>query len=364
MAGLAVILISILSAVFAYLIIPDKSSNANTMLLPTAIKKPGSSYTILLLKKNRSADDHSILHRMLFGDVNAYEELPVTAIRFSKDSVYAKPYIGDEETSAEEVFSDKLVITGNEDVPISSSVTHAINFIRQNQLIKKTYWLGSDIYGRDLLSRLILGGRISMAVGLVSVIISLVVGIFIGSVSGYFGGWIDVFLSWLMNVLWSLPALLLVIALSFALGKGFWQVFLAIGLSMWVDVARLVRGQIIALKQVEYIEAGRALGFTHTRIIARHMLLNLIGPILVLASGNFASAILLEAGLSFLGFGAQPPTPTWGNMIKEHYGYIVINGAYLAIFPGLAIMLLVYAFNLVTIGLRDAFDVRSQQIRE
>lgn len=364
MAGLVVIIISILSAVFAYLIIPDKSTNANTMLLPAAIKKPGASYTILLLKKNRTTVEHSLFYRLLFGDTNAFEELPVTSVRFSKDSVYVKPYIGDEEAGSEEALSNKMVITGTEDGKIDPAINNAEDFIRQNQLVKKIYWLGSDMYGRDLLSRLILGGRISMAVGLVSVIISLLLGVFIGAVAGYFGGWADGVLSWLMNVLWSLPALLLVIALSFALGKGFWQVFLAIGLSMWVDVARLVRGQIIALKQVEFIEAGRALGFTHSRIIARHMLPNLIGPILVLASGNFASAILLEAGLSFLGFGAQPPTPTWGNMIKEHYGYIVIDGAYLAIFPGLAIMILVYAFNQVTIGLRDAFDVRSQQIRE
>jgi peptide/nickel transport system permease protein len=156
---------------------------------------------------------------------------------------------------------------------------------------------------------------------------------------------------------------LLVIAISFALGKGLWEVFIAVGLSMWVEVGRLVRGQVLSLKQVEFIEAARSMGFNNVRIIRRHILPNIIGPILVLASSNFASAILLEAGLSFLGFGAQPPMPTWGSMIKEHYGYIIMNSAYLAILPGLAIMLMVYAFNLVTVGLRDAFDIKSQSTR-
>ena len=160
-------------------------------------------------------------------------------------------------------------------------------------------------------------------------------------------------------MIWSLPSLLLVIAISFALGKGFWQVFIAIGLSMWVEVARLVRGQILSIKEVEYVEAAKALGYHEFRIIFRHILPNILGPLLVMASANFASAILLEAGLSFLGFGAQPPIPTWGGMVKEHYGYIIMDAAYLAMIPGLAIMMLVYAFNIFSSGIRDAFDQKN-----
>ena len=226
----------------------------------------------------------------------------------------------------------------------------------------QTFWLGTDIQGRDLLSRLVLGIRVSLSVGLIAVLISLFLGLSLGAMAGYYGGKIDAMISWFMNVVWSLPSLLLVIAISFALGKGFWQIFIAVGLSTWVDVARLVRGQVMALKEVEFVEASRALGFSSFRTITRHIFPNIAGPILVVASSNFAAAILLETGLSFLGFGAQPPMPSWGGMIREHYGYIIMDAAYLALLPGLAIMVTVYAFNLLAIGLRDAFDVRSQNI--
>ena len=144
-----------------------------------------------------------------------------------------------------------------------------------------------------------------------------------------------------------------------ALGKGFTQVFIAVGLTMWVEVARLVRGQFFSLREQQFVEAGRALGYEHGRIIVKHILPNIIGPVIVIAASNFASAILLEAGLSFLGMGAQPPMPSWGMMIKENYGYIVVDSAYLAIWPGVAIALMVLAFTLLGNGLRDAFDIKN-----
>jgi peptide/nickel transport system permease protein len=359
-AALIFIIITILIAILGYLIMPDSTPLANNMTIQLSIKKPGSEFMMLRLRKTEPVDTVNIFSKMLFGQPSFYRDIPITGYHFTKNYVYVNEYIGAEDKPEKKAYR----IPGPPS-PLKGEQLYSKNPASGSQafIIHKTFWLGTDIYGRDMLSRLILGSRISLAVGLMSVIISMFLGVSIGAVAGYFGGWIDAALSWLMNILWSLPALLLVIAISFALGKGLWQIFIAVGLSMWVEVARLVRGQVLSLKQVEYVEAARSLGFNNTRIITRHILPNIIGPILVLASSNFASAILLEAGLSFLGFGAQPPMPTWGSMIKEHYGYIVMDSPYLAILPGLAIMLLVYAFNLVTVGLRDAFDIKSQSTR-
>ena len=355
LAGVIIILLMVLTGVLGYLIMPDQSPMANKMLLQLSIKKPGSTFTILKITQRRT-EKKNFFEKMLYGQPLAYREVPVTSYRYTADSVVVREYIGDEESSEEKAFSFTEIL-GN-DQPASGMSNR--DLVEAEYIDQKTFWLGTDIYGRDLLSRLILGIRISLSVGVMAVFISLFIGVTLGAWAGYYGGRIDAAISWLMNVVWSLPALLLVIAISFALGKGFWQIFIAVGLSMWVEVARLVRGQMIALKQVEYVEAAKALGFTDARIILKHILPNMAGPILVVASSNFASAILLEAGLSFLGFGAQPPMPTWGGMIKEHYGYIIIDAAYLAILPGLAIMLMVYSFNLVAMGLQDAFDVKSQ----
>lgn len=377
-AGLVFIVLTLLVAVLGYSIMPDQSPHANNMTIQLSIKKPGSSFMMLRIRKSEPVDTVGFFIRMLFGQPTFYRDVPITGYHFAQDSVYVNEYIGDEDKPEIKAYNIFEVVNGvkpryhygtvllNPGISVHKGQEIYKRFYHKivaEQIINKTFWLGTDIYGRDMLSRLLLGTRISLAVGLMSVIISMLLGVTIGAIAGYFGGWIDNCLSWLMNILWSLPALLLVIAISFALGKGLWQIFIAVGLSMWVEVARMVRGQVMGLKQVEYIEAAGALGFNNTRIITRHILPNITGPILVLASSNFASAILLEAGLSFLGFGAQPPMPTWGGMIKEHYGYIVMNSAYLAIIPGVAIMLLVYAFNLVTVGLRDAFDIKSQSAR-
>ncbi len=184
------------------------------------------------------------------------------------------------------------------------------------------------------------------------------IGITLGLIAGYFRGRTDDVIMWFVNVIWSIPTLLMVIAITLALGKGFWQVFVAVGLTMWVEVARIVRGQVMAIRELEYVEAGKALAYKSNRIIFKHILPNVIGPVIVISAANFAAAILIEAGLSFLGIGAQPPMPSWGGMIKDHYAYIIMDKAYLAIIPGMAIMSLVLAFMLLGNGLRDAFDVK------
>lgn len=338
--GLLFIVILAVMGILGYLITPDQSPQANTMHLQLSNKKPGRSFKFLIVSKKNDVVKVNIFSKMLFGQELDYKSIPITSYRELGNQVFAREYIGDDETIEEKAYPR---IAGN------------------NQY-EQTFWLGTDIYGRDLLSRLIIGIRVSLSVGLMAVLISLFIGVGLGAMAGYFGGKTDASISWFMNVIWSLPSLLLVIAISFALGKGFWQIFIAVGLSTWVDVARLVRGQVMALKEVEFVEASKALGFSTSRTIIKHILPNIAGPILVVASANFASAILLETGLSFLGFGAQPPMPSWGSMIKEHYGYIIMDAAYLAVLPGMAIMLTVYAFNLLAIGLRDAFDVKSQNI--
>lgn len=314
--GGVLIIITILIAVLGYLIMPDQSPNANEMHLEISTLSPGTEVSFQKIENGKSGLNENVFNTWMNGQESKYDYIPLLD---------------------------------------DSSKSN----ISRGEIIKRTYWLGTDRYGRDVLSRMILGTRVSLSVGLVSVIISMLVGVFLGAVAGYYGGKWDAIISWLINVIWSLPSLLLVIAISFALGKGFWQVFIAIGLSMWVEVARLVRGQVMSLKEVEYVEAAKALGYHEFRIIFRHILPNILGPLLVMASANFASAILLEAGLSFLGFGAQPPIPTWGGMVKEHYGYIIMDAAYLAMIPGLAIMLLVYAFNIFSSGIRDAFDQKN-----
>jgi peptide/nickel transport system permease protein len=193
---------------------------------------------------------------------------------------------------------------------------------------------------------------------LVAVIISLLIGVFLGGIAGYYGGTLDRIIMWLINVVWSIPTLLMVIGISLVLGRGFWQVFIAVGLSMWVEVARLVRGQVISVKEKTYIEAAHALGFSHFRILFSHILPVLVGPIIVMASANFASAILIESGLSFLGIGAQPPVPSWGGMVKEHFRYLLLGKPYLALIPGFAIMSLVLTFMTLGNALQDYLDVK------
>ena len=225
-------------------------------------------------------------------------------------------------------------------------------------MLQKRFWLGTDKYGRDILSRLIVGVRVSLGVGMIAIVISLTIGIVLGALAGYLRGWVDDIVMWLINIVWSIPTLLLVFAITLLLGKGFWQIFIAVGLTMWVSVARIVRGQVLGVRELEYVEAARALGFTGTRIIFRHILPNILGPVLVVAASNFASAIVIEAGLSFLGVGVQPPQPSWGLMIKENYNFIITHNPMLALAPGFAIMLLVLAFNLLGNGLRDALHVK------
>ncbi len=357
--GLIFILMLMLIGILGYLITPDQTPFANHQNLQISKEKPGSTFKFLIVGRYQDIEQVNLFQKMLFGQAISFNSIPITSYKIIKDKVLVYEYIGAEEEAMQTSYELKNLCNT---CLLPSKLGNTEQLFERNNIYEQTFYLGTDIYGRDLLSRLILGIRVSLSVGLMAVLISLFIGVSLGAMAGYYGGKTDTLISWFMNVIWSLPSLLLVIAISFALGKGFWQIFIAVGLSTWVDVARLVRGQVMSLKEVEFVEAAKALGFSTTRTIVKHILPNVAGPILVVASANFASAILLETGLSFLGFGAQPPMPSWGTMIKEHYGYIIMDAAYLAILPGLAIMLTVYAFNLLAIGLRDAFDVKGQHV--
>ncbi len=327
---------TILVALLGYLITPDSTPYANDQYLELGTKPPGFTVTMLNVKRS-DTEESGFITTMLFGRKKEYTSIPVNTYSIDNGMVNYVEYC---------------------DPPLAIPVVKSFPAFEFLSREKKQFLLGTDRFGRDYLSQLMIGTRVSLSVGFISVFISLVIGIFLGALGGYFRGWIDNLVVWFINVVWSIPTLLLVIAITFALGKGFWQVFVAVGLTMWVEVARVVRGQILGIREKEFVEAGKALGFSHFRIIFHHILPNVMSVVIVIAAANFASAILLEAGLSFLGVGVQPPMPSWGSMIKENYGYIILDSAYLAFLPGIAIMLMVLAFMLVGNALRDSLDVK------
>ncbi|HRN55163.1 MAG TPA: ABC transporter permease [Agriterribacter sp.] len=339
--SLCIIASAVLTAVFAYFIAPDHSPNANRMAVEIGGRKPGFSMLFLMTPRDKPVVKAGFIERLLNGQDDMYHYIPVRSWRQAGDSIIVEQYI-------------------DEDITERQAYYHKAGETAADRLVKRTFWLGTDKFGRDILSRLIVGVRVSLAVGLIAVLISLSIGIVLGLVAGYFGGRTDHIVMWFINVVWSIPALLLVFAITLALGKGFWQVFIAVGLTLWVSTARIIRTQVLSIRELQYVEAARALGFTSFRIIFRHILPNVLGPVMVMAASNFASAIVIEAGLSFLGIGVQPPQPSWGLMIKENYNFIITHNPLLAISPGICIMLLVLAFNLLGNGLRDAMDVRSE----
>jgi peptide/nickel transport system permease protein len=340
MAGLVVIIVCVFIAVFAYFISPDNSPNANRMIVEIGGQKPGYTQQFIRIPKENIVAEESFLERLISGKRDRFDYIPIQGYEWRADSVIVNKYI-DEGVSERTAYPASMFPDG-EKISVET-----VKFL-----------LGTDKYGRDILSRLLVGVRVSLGVGLVTVILSVFIGVLLGSVAGYFRGRTDDIIMWFINVVWSIPTLLLVFAITLVLGKGFWQVFVAIGLTTWVNVARLVRSQVMGIKELEYVEAARALGYGPTRIIGRHILPNVMGPVIVIAASNFATAIVIEAGLSFLGVGVQPPQPSWGLMIKENYNFIITHNPMLALAPGFAIMILVLAFNMLGNGLRDALQVK------
>lgn len=329
-AGMSYIALCLLVAIFAYPLATDQTPHANDQILSLRKVPPGTCTQILRLPQGEATADGS----WLTGWVERDKPLALaagTSVTEENGFVYYTLWSGEQTQRKRSEFGEEIRVE------------------------ERCFTLGSDGYGRDLWSRLLLGARVSLAVGALSVLLSLAIGLTLGLAAGYLGGWVDKVIMWFLSVMWSLPTLLLALALSFVLGRGFWQLFIAIGLSMWVEPARMVRGEAIAVRKRPFAEAAEALGYSKWRIMWKHVLPNVVSPLIIVAVANFGTAVLIESGLSFLGIGVEPPVPSWGRMIFEGYQFIMFeNGQWLAIFPGIALILLVVSINLVGIGLRDA----------
>ena len=456
MVSLIVILVAIVLAIIAPVVAPDPTQDANDQVLEIANESPGFTTDMLNVRKNRSVRKSNFLRTIFMGRDNPHTMVPINSYRFEGEDVIVEVYRGERYAAEADTFSlvdviyplstsgdhirvngDKVSFKDFDEVGLTASIVEMKELVERKNISPKTYKLGTDKFGRDILSRLLFGLRVSISVGFIAVFISLFIGISLGASAGYFrndklkmsvasafavllllamliakvvtgsslslpfGGVISFFVHVIIlslvfsglrfglkkmfqplsnkfsfpyddaamlviNIVWSIPTILLAMALSFSLGtwiESFWVIYIAVGLSMWVEVARIVRGQVMIMREMEYVQAARGLGFNNARIIVRHILPNIIGPVMVIMAANFAAAILIEAGLSFIGIGVQPPKPSWGIMLSENRNYLKVPGkAFLALAPGISIMILVLAFNLLGNGLRDAFDVKGREV--
>jgi peptide/nickel transport system permease protein len=242
---------------------------------------------------------------------------------------------------------------------LAQNSPNATDLMSISQAPSSDYWLGTDATGRDVFSRLLYAGRISLSVGIAVVVISLIIGLTLGAISGYFGGFTDASIMRFVDVVLSFPSVLIIITLISMLGPSLFNLILVMGLLNWPPITRLLRAEFLSLRERDYVLAARSIGANGTQLVVRHMLPNAMAPIIVAATFGVASAILLEAGLSFLGLGVQVPTPSWGNMLTAAQSLSVLDSMpWLWIPPGIMIALAVLAINFIGDGLRDALDPR------
>lgn len=382
LTGLVLIALFALIAILGSLIRPDKTKDVIQQVEEIQFQPPGFTVTILKEKTDFETEKVGLLGRMFFGGTDLeYKHIPVYD-DYSFDEELIKYTVWDEDGNRSEMEvkniaailyplshdnkflkqGDKLTFKVVGKGEMTRSIKKMQAEIKENNIVNKTYWLGTDAAGKDMLSLIMASLIVSLSVGLIAVFISVTIGITLGAIAGYFRGWVDDLIMWFINVVWSLPTLLLVIAITFALGKGMTTIFIAVGFTMWVEVARVVRGQVLSFREKEFVEAGRALGYNNFRIVVLHVLPNVLGPVIVIAAANFASAILIEAGLSYLALGTQEPQPSLGVLVANYSPYINQEGrAYLALIPGFCIMMMVLCFMLIGNGIRDAMDNRTME---
>ena len=381
LGAVVIIIMAHIIALLGYLIMPDSTPNADDG--SPSIKKQGIGFEVNLIKfiKQRHIPTVGVFSKMLYGQESTYIIEPVEKFKIVGDSVFytvwnsetpskkhllpivrqVHPSLLFKLRSGSHAFINVKGVYHYHDLAghlkMVSLAQLKKEFLEKN-IERRKYLLGTDSSGRDMLSRLLFGARVSLMIGMIAMVISMLLGVTLGAVAGYFGGFIDKIIVWVITVTWSIPGIMLVIAISLALqSKGIWVAFVAVGLTMWVEVARVVRGEFLAMKEKQFIEAAKSLGLKDSRIIFRHMIPNIVGALVVIATANYASAVLIEAGLSFLGLGVQAPMPSWGMMVNEGFNSdFEGKGAYLILLPSLCISVIVLSFNLVGNALRDAYD--------
>ncbi len=378
--SICVIISSIFISILGANIRPDSSMDSNRQIAQIGRLEPGQIIQFLAVRKNKKIPTKSFFEKLFFGGEESINTLiPIYNYKINESQIILEEYTGeinDINYNPSWIYIDlidvvypldvnqNISIDGSQNITFKTINNVVISVNREDlskvvindHIVYEKFYLGTDKHGRDLLSRLMSGTIVSLSIGTVSVIISLILGLFFGAVSGYYGGWVDDLVLWFINIIWSIPGLLLIISLTLIMGKGFVTVFIAVGLTMWVELARVVRGQVIALREMDYVLAGKALGYSNFRIITKHIIPNVMDPVIVICAANFASAILIEAGLSFLGIGVQIPTASWGAIIEQHKEYIIISDkAYLALIPGFLIIILVFSFMILGNHFRDVF---------
>lgn len=340
----AIIMLYIVVSILCYALSIDNTRDVNTQIPELALHPPFTKMKFIIIQNQSS---HPEPLAILNGTLQQQQLIPVLSVTKYREGLKGVKYMGKNQFTNQPLPAEKFVLMNNVELKD-----------KKFKIIEKTFPFGTDSFGRCVYSRILVGSRVSLTVGLIAVILSLSIGIIIGLLGGFFGGKVDSVLMLFVNTIWSIPTLLLVFAIVLALGRGMHILYLAIGFTLWVDVARIVRGQVMSVKNNVYIDAGKSLGYNSSRIMFLHILPNILGPVFVIAAGNFATAIILEAGLSYLGFGVQPPMPSWGNMLNENYGYALSGHYYLAVIPAVTIVLLVLNINILGNNLRDYFDVK------